>query len=101
MKSSEILQAIKPLLWDGINEDDDDNQFICLTIYAYCIANKLPISNHKSITEHIHKLLGDYFTFEDWLISQGIDIEFNYPKLMETRQLWIDDMIKHFKSIGD
>jgi hypothetical protein len=102
MKSSEILTAVKPLLWDGKQPNREiEKRFICYAVKTVCYDNPLLYEKQQIILEHITTLLEGHYVFEQWLRSRGIKKPDNNPKLMKTRQRWVNDMIKYFKSKGD
>ena len=106
MKASEALKRVKERMLD---DSQYTSRYICDNLW--CVA--LPTTRRR-VERHINKLLDGHFSLHEWLHERGhlpnaqvypsgcVSIsDFDKAKMQRTRMLWIDDMIKHFKSKGD
>jgi hypothetical protein len=67
---SEVFRDAQKYLWDGAgdNEPEYKSEFICHAIRQVYAKRRLIDSARKIVTDAIHP----YYTFDDWLESQGI-----------------------------
>lgn len=109
LKASQVLQRVKKALPDGYTTHADDNSpYICDNIMSLWRQGYMTDETQKDLKTHINLLLNGNFCLKDWLIRTGKvsteefrnDYDGSWRKLQVTRQLWLDDMIVHFKSKG-
>lgn len=106
MKSSKILKLVKaklPNSFEGRN-DNRVSPYICDHVIKVGYNNDA-IVKAREIKSKISELINDEFSLADWVISQGHatsqEIYGNPKKMQQTRQNFIDDLIKYYKQQGD
>ena len=112
LKPSEVLQRVKESLPSGYIPEEDDNDdnspYICDNIMQLWREGYLTDETKVVLKNHISNLLEGRFCLKDWLymkrITSPAEFQADYyescNKLQQTRQLWLDDMIKHFQAKG-
>jgi hypothetical protein len=109
LKPSQVLQRVKKMLPKGYTTHAEDNSpYICDNIQQLCRKGYMTAETETTLKAHIRCLLNDNFCLKDWLLRTGKasaeefrqDYDNSWRKLQVTRQLWLDDMIVHFKSKG-
>jgi hypothetical protein len=106
LKPSQALTAVKKTLqMDDACDKDNQSPYICDNIGYLRKSGKITDETSTILRSHINTLLNNRFSLGDWLLHNGVsraDLvdDFKGRKLQFTRQLWLDDMIKHFKSKG-
>lgn len=102
MKTSEIFKAAKKHLWNGVGEwrEQSKERYICHAIYWRVMGCSI---NEVHYTKQIISLLLEgHDTLEEWLWAKHrISANNDTKKLQQTRQAWLDHLVKHYKSIGD
>lgn len=109
LKASQVLKRVKRMLPNGYTTHAEDNSpYICDNVRDLWRQGLIEDKTEQAIRTHIQSLLGGKFCLKDWLLWTGEataeefrqDYHNSWKKLQVTRQLWLDDMIKHFKSKG-
>lgn len=106
MKSSKILELVKEQLPDSFEgrQDNRVSPYICDHVIEVGYDNDA-IAKARKIKSKISELINDEFSLADWVISQGHatseEIYSNPKKMQQTRQNFIDDLIKFYKQQGD
>jgi hypothetical protein len=107
LKPSQVLQRVKKVLPNGYNADDN-SPYICDNVTELWRQGYMTEETKDIVKAHISRLLNGNFCLKDWLLRTGKataeefrqDYDNSWRKLQTTRQLWLDDMIVHFKSKG-
>jgi hypothetical protein len=109
LKPSQVLQRVKKVLPKGYTTHAEDNSpYICDNIQDLWRQGYMTDETKDAVKAHISRLLNGNFCLKDWLLRTGKataeefrqDYDNSWRKLQTTRQLWLDDMIVHFKSKG-
>lgn len=106
MKSSKILELVKAKLPDSFEFKHDNcvSPYICDHIMEVGY-DRDQVGKARKIKNKISELINDEFSLADWVISQGHatseEIYGNPTKMQQTRQNFIDDLIKFYKQQGD
>jgi hypothetical protein len=109
LKPSQVLQRVKKVLPNGYTIHAEDNSpYICDNIQDLWRQGYMTDETKDTVKSHISRLLNGSFCLKDWLVRNGKvktedfrkDYDNSWRKLQFTRQLWLDDMIVHFKSKG-
>lgn len=106
---SQVLERVKKMLPDGYTTDSEDNSpYICDNIQELSRQGYMTDETRDGLKRHISGLLEGRFCLKDWLYMKRIastedfksDHANSWAKLQQTRKLWLEDMIMHFKSKG-
>lgn len=106
MKSSKILELVKNSLPDSFEGKRGNrvSPYICDHVIEVGYDNN-SIEKARKIKSKINDLLNEEFSLADWIISKGYatsdEIYSNPKKMQQTRQNFIDDLIKFYKQQGD
>jgi hypothetical protein len=109
LKPSQALKRVKKRLPDNYKTDASGNSpYICDNIKDLWQQGEINDETKNTISSHINTLLDGKFCLKSWLVAEGkvsyeeLQKDYNqtWIKLQLTRQLWLDDMILHFKSKG-
>lgn len=109
LKPSQVLQRVKKVLPEGYTTPaEDKSPYICDNITELWREGYMTDQTKDTVKAHISLILNGAFCLKDWLIRTGKatteefrqDYDNSWRKLQTTRQLWLDDMIVHFKSKG-
>jgi hypothetical protein len=100
MKTSEAFKLAKAKLNEGKTKSDLRTDFICIA------ASNAGGTVRDIVQPIIKKLLGRHYVFDDWLISQNINIhirgdEVNKKKIQKTRHAWLDHLIAYYSVKGN
>lgn len=109
LKPSQVLMRVKSMLPTEFTSQSDNSPYICDNIQELWRQGKMTDETRDMLRGHIRVILDDAFSLKEWLIGNGhitfeqmnADLhENNGTMLQYTRQIWLDDMIMHFKSKG-
>jgi len=101
MKTSKVFKAAKKQLWNGVGDwmDHPKERYICHAIYWRVNCTNDEARFTKKL---IALLLEGHDTLEEWLLAKhDINGFSDTKKLQQTRQAWLDHLVKHYESIGD
>lgn len=96
MKTSEMLEIIKPHLWDG-SIDGAGQIFLCSAA-----EDALSFLDANVCKDIFMKRLDGTRTLEIWLYARhGIDAYNNTKKTQATRLAWLNSLIAEYRAKGD
>jgi hypothetical protein len=109
MKTSEVFNLVKENL-AGPGQNAGYSPFICLTLTRLGIARRINVADSNRCKDIVRTLLNKSHTLEHWLITnEHVKLKTvaycrsprTDQKLYNTRQAWLDWLIKEYQSKGD